>query len=315
MTGPIPNRVVYGKTLVELGEQHPELVVLDADISKSTNTFHFARRFPERFFNMGAAEQNMIGIAAGLATTGKLPFASTFAMFAGLRASEQVRTSIAYPKLNVKIVATNAGIEICGDGVTHQATEDLAVLRAIPNLTVVSPSDPITTRKATLAIAAHVGPVYMRLGRQEAVVLHHEDTEFTLGRMIRLVDGDDLAIIATGHMVEQAVRAAEALAGDGIHARVLDCHTIKPIDAAAIAAAARETRGIVTVEDHNIMGGLGSAVCEVVAELCPTPVLRVGVRDCFASSGRDYRKLLAHYGLSSTAVVQRARKLLERKTA
>jgi len=315
MNTPIANRVVYGRTLVELGEKNPNVVVLDADISKSTNTFHFAKRFPDRFFNLGAAEQNMIGVAAGLAATGKLPFASTFAVFASLRAGEQVRTSIAYPRLNVKIVATNAGVEICGDGVTHQAIEDIAVMRAIPNMMVVCPSDPVTTRKAVLAIAEHVGPVYMRLGRQEAAVLHGADAQFTLGEMIRLREGRDVAIIATGHMVEQAVLAADALAFKGIVARVLDCHTIKPIDIEAIVAAAAETGGIVTAEDHNVIGGLGSAVCEVVACQRPARVYRVGLADRFASSGRGYRRLMAHYRLDAAEIVRQVLRLLEQRSA
>jgi transketolase len=313
VTEPIANRVVYGKTLVELGERDPRVVVLDADVSKSTNTFRFAQRFPERFFNVGAAGQNMVCIAAGLATTGKLPFASTFAMFGGMRASEQVRTSIAYPKLNVKLVVSNAGVEICGDGVTHQATEDIAVMRAIANITVVSPSDPVTTRKAVFAIAEHVGPVYMRLGRQEVAVLYDQDMEFTLGRMIRLREGRGLTIIATGHMVGQAARAADMLAEEGIAVRVLDCHTIKPIDVRAIVEAACQTNGIVTAEDHNVLGGLGSAVCEVVAREHPTLVRRVGLADCFASSGRDYRKLMAHYRLDCREIVRQARQLLDKR--
>jgi transketolase len=308
---PEANRVVYGRTLVELGEANPDLVVLDADISISTNTCQFAERFPDRFFNCGVAEQNMIGIAAGLAATGKLPFASTFAIFASLRASEQIRTSVAYPQLNVKIVANNAGVEICGDGVTHQAVEDLAVMRAIANMTVVSPSDPITTRKAVHAIAAHEGPVFMRLGRQPAAYLHDDDITFELGRMIPMRAGNDLAIIATGHMVGEALRAADELAAAGIEARVLDCHTIKPIDQDAIVAAAFETAGIVTVEDHNVMGGLGSAVAEVVAEHCPARVYRVGLKDRFASSGRDYRKLLSTFEIDAAAVVRQARRLVE----
>jgi transketolase len=312
---PEPNRVVYGRTLVELGEMNPQLVVLDADISISTNTCQFAARFPDRFFNCGAAEQNMMGIAAGLATTGKLPFASTFAIFASLRASEQIRTSIAYPRLNVKIVANNAGVEICGDGVTHQAVEDLAVMRSIANMTVVSPSDPTTTRKAVYAIAAHEGPVFMRLGRQPARYLHPLDVPFELGRMILMRPGNDLAVIATGHLVGQALQAAEQLAAAGIEARVLDCHTIKPIDTEAIVAAATETAGIVTVEDHNIMGGLGSAVAEVVGERCPTRVYRVGLKDQFASSGRDYRQLLATYELDAAAIERQGRRLLAKGKA
>lgn len=307
---PEPNRVVYGRTLVELGSVYPDLVVLDADISISTNTCQFAERFPERFFNFGAAEQNMIGIAAGLATTGKLVFASTFAIFASLRASEQVRTSIAYPRLNVKIVANNAGVEICGDGVTHQAVEDLAVMRSIANMMVVSPSDPVTTRKAVHAIAAYDGPVFMRLGRQPANYLHADEVSFELGHMVLMRPGNDLAVIATGHMVGEALRAAEDLASSGIEARVLDCHTLKPIDRDAIVSAAAETAGIITVEDHNIIGGLGSSVAEVVAERHPTRVYRVGLKDCFASSGRDYRKLLSAYGIDASTIVRQAHRLL-----
>ncbi len=313
MREPEANRIVYGRTLVELGEANADLVVLDADISISTNTCQFAERFPDRFFNCGVAEQNMIGIAAGLATTGKLPFASTFAIFASLRASEQIRTSIAYPRLNVKIVANNAGVEICGDGVTHQAVEDLAVMRSIANMTVVSPSDPVTTRKAVFAIAAHEGPVFMRLGRQPAAYLHENDVPFRLGRMILMRPGNDLSIIATGHMVGEALRAADELASAGVDARVLDCHTIKPIDRDTIIAAATETAGIITVEDHNIMGGLGSAVAEVVTEHCPTRVYRVGLRDRFASSGRDYRKLLATYEIDAAAIVRQAHRRLDDK--
>jgi transketolase len=245
-----------------------------------------------------------------LATTGKIPFASTFAMFAGLRASEQMRTSICYPRLNVKVVATNAGLEICGDGVTHQATEDLAVMRAMPHLTVLSPSDPVTTRKAVLAAAEYDGPVYMRLGRQQAAVIHREDVEFELGRMIRLREGNDVTIIATGHLVEQALLAADVLLLSGIAARVLDCHTIKPLDRQAVVEAARETDGIVTAEDHNIIGGLGSAVCEVLAEEYPAVVRRVGVADRFCSSGRDYRQLMAHYRLDFREIAAKAEQIV-----
>ena len=224
------NRVMYGRTLVELGERDPRIVVLDADVPKSTNTCQFAVRFPERFFNIGIAEQNMMGIAAGLATTGMIPFVSTFAVFASMRACEQVRTSIAYPRLNVKIVATNAGVENYGDGVTHQAVEDLAIMRAIANMVVLSPSDPVTTRLATLAAAQYQGPVYMRLGRNPNNVLYDEQVKFEIGKMIELRPGSDVALIGTGRCVEQALIAAETLARKGIQARVLDCHTIKPID-------------------------------------------------------------------------------------
>jgi transketolase len=313
MTDAQPNRVMYGRALAELGERRPELVVLEADISKATNTFQFGNRFPHRFFNVGVQEQNMVGMAAGLATAGFLPFVSTFVVFLSMRAIEQIRTSVAYPKLNVKIVATNAGVEVAGDGVTHQGIEDLAILRAIPNMTVVSPSDPVTTRKAVFAIADHIGPVYMRLGRQVANVIHTEDVDFHLGKMIPLREGRDLTIIGTGNMVEASLRAAEILSAHKISARVLDCHTIKPIDTDAIRAAAVETGGIVTAEDHNIIGGLGSAVCEVVAEYCPVRVKRVGLRDVFASSGRDYQKLLAHYGIDVGAIVKSSAELVAEK--
>lgn len=305
-----PNRVMYGKMLVELGEKDPRVIVFEADIAKSTNTYRFGDRFPDRFFNMGAAELNMICTAAGAATTGLIPFASTFVVFASMRACEGLRTSVCYPKLNVKIVATNAGVEIAGDGPTHQGIEDLAITRAMPNLVVLSPSDPVTTRLATLAIAEYVGPVYMRLGRQVAPVIHSESVDFQIGKMIRVREGRDLAIIATGNMVHQAMVAAESLAQEGIQARVLDCHTIKPIDVEEIRRAATETAGIVTAEDHNVIGGLGAAVCEVVADHSPTIVKRVGLRDRFASSGRDYKKLLAHYGLDATAIGARAREVL-----
>ena len=314
MTDAQPNRVMYGRALAELGERRPEIVVLEADISKATNTFQFGKRFPRRFFNLGVQEQNMVGMAAGLASVGFMPFVSTFVVFLSMRAIEQIRTSVAYPKLNVKIVATNAGVEIAGDGVTHQGVEDLAILRSIPNMMVVSPSDPVTTRKAVYAVADHLGPVYMRLGRQTANVIHAEEVDFQLGKMIRLREGRDLTIIGTGNMVEAALKAADALSARGIAARVLDCHTVKPIDTNAIRAAAAETGGIVTAEDHNVIGGLGSAVCEVVADCCPVRVKRVGLRDVFASSGRDYQKLLAHYGIDAGSIVKTSAELVAEKT-
>jgi transketolase len=315
MTEAVPNRVIYGRTLVELGQGNPRIVVLDADVPKSTNTSQFREAFPDRFFNCGVAEQNMICIAAGFAASGKIAFASTFAVFASMRACEQVRTSVAYPRLNVKIVATNAGLDNAGDGVTHQGIEDLAIMRSIPNLTVLSPSDPVTTRKAVLAIAQREGPAYMRLGRNPSPVLYEENVEFEIGKMIPLRNGDDLAIIATGNMVHQALIAADSLAGQGIQARVLDCHTIKPVDKAAILDAARTTRGIITAEDHNVVGGLGGAVCEVLSELCPARVKRVGLKDCFATSARDYRELLAHFQMDAAAIQAAAYELCGSKSA
>jgi transketolase len=308
-----PNRIAYAKALAELGEVNLRIVVLDADVSKSTNTFRFESRFPNRFFNVGVAEQNMICIAAGLATTGWIPFANTFAVFASMRACEQVRTSVAYPHLNVKIVGVNAGVEIAGDGVTHQAVEDLAIMRSLPNMMVLSPSDPVTTRRATAAIAEYDGPVYMRLGRQASNVIHPEGVEFKLGKMIRMRDGDDVTLLATGNMVEQSLKAAEELARRGISARVLDCHTVKPIDRKEILLAARETAGIVTAEDHNIVGGLGSAVCEILAEECPATVKRVGLRDIFARSGRDYRQLLSLYQIDASEIGRKAEEVLSQR--
>jgi transketolase len=308
-----PNRVMYGKTLVELGEENPRVVVFEADIAKSTNTYRFGERFPERFFNCGAAELNMVCMAAGASTTGLIPFASTFCIFASMRACEAVRQSLCYAKRNVKVVATNAGVEIAGDGPSHQAVEDLAIMRAMANLVVLSPSDPVTTRLATRAIAAYVGPVYMRLGRQIAPVLHRDDVPFELGRMIPLRDGADVAIIATGNMVEQALMAAETLSHGGIEARVLDCHTVKPIDRDAIVRAAQETGCLVTAEDHSIYGGLGGAVAEVVAETCPVVVHRVGLRDRFASSGRDHKALLRHFGLHAGEIVQQVHQALAKQ--
>ena len=310
----LPNRVMYGKTLVELGEANPGIVVLDADVSKSTNTCQFRERFPDRFFNMGIAEQNMLGVAAGLASAGMIPFASTFAVFASMRACERVRTSISYPCLNVKIVATNAGVENHGDGVTHQAVEDLAIMRAFANMVVLSPSDPVTTRLATLAAARHSGPVYMRLGRDPNNVIHNADVKFEIGKMIELREGNDITLIATGRCVEQALLAAEKLASAGIQARVLDCHTVKPIDSAQIIRAAQQTAGIVTAEDHNIIGGLGGAVCEVVASECPTVVKRVGLADRFASSGRSSSELLSHFHIDSHEIIRKAEEVLAQRS-
>jgi transketolase len=310
---PEPTRVVYGRTLVELGERDPRVVVFEADIAKSTNTFQFQKRFPERFFQAGVAELNMVCMAAGMAAAGLRPFCSTFAVFASMRACEGIRTSICYPRLNVKVVATNGGVEICGDGATHQAVEDIAIMRSLANLAVLAPSDPATTHKATLAIAEYDGPVYMRLGRQTAAVLHPDDTPFEIGRMIQLRGGNDVAIVAYGNMVEQAMIAAAELEKEGVRARVLDCHTIKPIDMEALRSAALETRGIVTAEDHNVVGGLGAAVAEAVTAECPTIVRRVGLNDKFASSGRDYRKLLDHYHINAAAIVEAAREVMRRQ--
>ncbi len=300
------NRTAYGRALAELADIDPMVVALDGDVSGSTNTILLGKKYPERFFNVGVAEQNEVGIAAGLAVSGFKPYVSTFATFASMRACDQVRQSLAYGKLNVKVVATNAGIENNGDGVTHQAIEDIAIMRAMPNMMVVCPSDPISTRKAVFALYNTTGPAYMRLGRYESDVIYNEDMEFELGKMIQLREGNDLTLIATGRMVYEGVKAAEELASKGIQCRVLDCHTIKPIDREAIIRAAKETKGIITIEDHSIIGGLGGAVCEVVCETCPTKVERIGVQDVFARSSRDYRQLYERYGLTAAHIVKKA---------
>ena len=311
MSERIPTRVAYGKTLVEIGERDERLIVFEADIAKSTNTFRFGDRFPARFFNVGAAEMNLIDMAAGASTTGLIPFASTFAMFASLRAAEAVRQSVCYARRNVKIVASNAGVEICGDGPSHQAVEDLAAMRVMANLTVLAPCDAATTRAAALWAFDYDGPVYMRLGRQAAKQIHPADVDWRVGKMMRLREGRDVTLIALGNMVEQALLAAEALAREGIEARVLDCHTVKPLDREAVIAAAEETRAIVTAEDHSVIGGLGAAVCEVTAEARPATVRRVGLRDRFASSGHDFEALMRHYGLDAATIVKTAKEALE----
>jgi len=304
------NRKIYAEVLVTLGAENPRIVATDADVACSTGTGAFADAYPDRFYNFGAAEQNMMSAAAGMATCGLIPFASTFATFASMRACEQVRQSIGYTHANVKIVANNAGIENNGDGVTHQAIEDMAIMRAMPNMTVVCPSDNIVTEKAIKAIVEYQGPVYMRLGRYGAAPVHKEDVKFQLGKMIRVREGRDITIIATGRMVEIALRASEALHEKGVDTRLLDCHTLKPIDTQAVIEAAKETEGIVTCEDHNIIGGLGSAVSEVLSEYAPARMKRIGVNDTFARSARDYKNLFEKYGLTEAHIEKAALELL-----
>jgi len=304
------NRKIYAEVLVTLGAENPRIVATDADVACSTGTGAFADAYPDRFYNFGAAEQNMMSAAAGMATCGLIPFASTFATFASMRACEQVRQSIGYTHANVKIVANNAGIENNGDGVTHQAIEDLAVMRAMPNMTVLCPSDNTVTEKALKAIAKYQGPVYMRLGRYAAAPVHGEDVPFTLGKMIKVREGADVTIIATGRMVEIALAAAEMLHEKGIEARLLDCHTLKPIDTQAIIDAAKETGGIVTCEDHTVIGGLGGAVAEVLCVHAPARMKRIGVNDTFARSARDYRDLYEKYGLTAAHIEKAALELL-----
>ncbi len=308
----IATREGYGKTLVELGKTH-DFVVLDADLAEATKTCYFAKAYPDRFFDCGIAEANMIGIAAGLAASGKTVVASSFAMFAAGRAFEQIRNSVAYPHLNVKICATHAGITVGEDGATHQCLEDLALMRTIPGMTVINPADAREGAAALKAALEMDGPCYIRYGRYAVPVLTNaEDFTFEIGRGQTLSDGDDVAIVATGMMVAVALEAATALACRGIHARVINIHTVKPLDCDLIAKAARETGAIVTAEEHNIIGGLGSAVAECVAETHPCPVLRVGVQDEFGRSGK-VPPLLERYGLTAEAVVEKVEVALRMK--
>ncbi len=306
------NRQIYGETLVELGEKNENIVVLEADIAKSTHTNLFGAKYPDRFFNIGVQEQNEVSIAAGLATTGKIPFVSTFAMFLSMRASEQIRTSVAYPNLNVKIVATNAGVEIAGDGATHQAVEDIATMRVIPNMQVFSPSDAVTTQKLIEAIAETTSPAYVRLGRQTTPVIHDEDVPFEIGKMIKIKEGKDGTIIATGHMVAEALVAVKELEKEGLDFGLYDCHTIKPLDREAIISAAKSGKGIITIEDHHIINGLGSAVSDVITdEGIGTKVVKIGLKDLFPMSGRNYKKLLRHYGICKEEIIKQAYKLMQ----
>lgn len=312
MTKKIATRETYGEVLVELGKKDNNIVVLDADLSKSTKTHDFSKEFPNRFFNMGIAEQNLMGTAAGLAACGKIPFASTFAVFAAGRAFEIIRNSICYPKLNVKICATHAGITVGEDGASHQAIEDLALMRSLPNMTVINPADAVSTEALLNEAAKYNGPVYVRLGRAKVSVLYNEkDTKFEIGKGIEVKDGQDITIIATGIMAEVALKASEELAKEGISARVIDIHTIKPIDKDIIIKAAKETRGIITAEEHNIIGGLGSAVAEVLVENHPAPLKRVGINDTFGESGKP-DELMQKYGLTSENIISKAKEILEK---
>lgn len=308
----IATREAYGNALAEYGEKY-DLVVLDADLSKSTKTDTFKKKFPERFFNIGIAESNMMGIAAGIATTGKTVFASSFAMFAAGRAFEQIRNSICYPKLNVKIGATHAGISVGEDGATHQAIEDIAIMRAIPNMTVISPADAIETKYAVEAAIKHNGPVYLRLGRLAVPMLYNENEyKFEIGKGIKLTDGNDVTIISTGLMAHEAMEARNILSEEGINARVINIHTIKPIDSEIIIKAAKETGAIVTAEEHNVVGGLGSAVAEVLAQNYPTPMKMVGVEDIFGRSGKP-KDLMEYYGLTAKNIAEKVKEAIAMK--
>ena len=298
----IATRESYGNALVELGKVNDKVVVLDADLAGATKTGTFKKEFPDRFFDCGIAEGNMAGIAAGLATTGLIPFMSSFAMFAAGRAFEQVRNSIGYPHLNVKIGATHAGISVGEDGATHQCNEDIALMRTIHGMVVISPSDDVEARAAVAAAAEYVGPVYLRFGRLAAPVINdNPDYKFELGKGIVLREGTDVTLVATGLMVGYTLEAAEMLAKEGVNAKVINIHTIKPIDEDLLVAAAKETGKVVTIEEHSVIGGLGGAVCEVLSEKCPVPVKRIGVYDEFGQSG-PATELLHYYKLDAEGI-------------
>lgn len=305
-------RDAFGEALVELGERNEKVVVLDADVSHSTRTIKFAERFPDRFFNLGIAEANMINVAAGLASCGFIPFASTFSFLACLRAAEQVRTSVAYPRLGVKIAAGYGGISDSYDGTTHQSVCDLAIVRSIPNLTVIVLADAAETKIAVSAIAEHEGPVFFRLSRAEVPVIFDEHHRFKIGKGNLLKEGSDITLIATGIMVARALTVADRLGNEGIGVRVLEIHTIKPLDEQIIVQAARETGALVTTEEHSVLGGLGSAVAELLAQCQPVPIEMVGILDTFVGSG-GYEELLVKYRMDTDDILQSARKSLERK--
>lgn len=305
-------RSAYGDALIELGMRDSNIIALDADIAKSVSSDKFHQRFPERAFNVGIAEQNMFGIAAGLATTGKVVFASTYAVFASMRACEQIRTFIAYPKLNVKIGASHAGLHTGMDGVTHQVIEDIGIMRSIPGITILSPADAVAARKATLAAAEYPGPVYIRLTRNPVPIIYKEEVGFNIGRGILLREGSDVGLIATGVMTHKALLAAEILNKKGIRAAVVDMHTIRPLDKELLYRITRKTGGLVVAEDHNINGGLGSAVSEFLAEELPAPVVRIGLKDCFGESGPS-DLLLEEYGMGVKDLVEAAQKVIKKK--
>lgn len=303
----IATRESYGNALVELGKKHEEVVVLDADLAAATKTGTFKKAFPERHIDCGIAECNMMGVAAGIATTGKVPFASSFAMFAAGRAFEQVRNSIGYPKLNVKIGATHAGISVGEDGATHQCNEDIALMRTIPGMVIINPSDDVEAKAAVEAAYDHTGPVYLRFGRLAVPVINdNADYKFELGKAVTLKEGTDVTIIASGLTVSESLAAADKLAEEGISAGVINMHTIKPLDEEAVMNAAAKTGKIVTVEEHSVIGGLGSAVCDVVAEKAPAKVLKVGINDTYGESG-PAAALIKKYGLDADSICDKVK--------
>ena len=312
MADKIATRDAYGKALLVLGAENPDVVVLDADLSKSTKTADFGKKYPERFFNMGIAEANLMGTAAGLAAAGKIPFASTFAVFATGRAFEQIRNSIAYPNLNVKIAATHAGITVGEDGGSHQAVEDVAIMRAVPNMVVLVPADGEETRQAVIAASQHKGPVYIRMGRLGLPVLFENDYHFEIGKANVLKEGTDAAIMANGVMVSAALEAAAQLAAEGINVSIVNVASVKPLDEETIVRVAAQVKAVVTAEEHNIIGGLGSAIAEVLGEKMPTPMVRVGLRDTFGESGQP-QELLEKYGLTAADLVKAVNQVLKKK--
>jgi transketolase len=312
-------RDAYGKALIELGKTNENIIVLDSDLSLSTRTAWFGREFPERFFNFGIAEANMVSAAAGLASCGKIVFASSFAMFATGRAYNQFRTVVAYPKLNVKLVASHGGLSVGEDGPTHQCIEDIAIMRVLPHTTVVVPADAIETEVAIRTCVEHVGPLYMRLGRPAVPLIYGKGytwretpLTFKIGESVTLKDGGDVAIMATGLMVSKALTAADMLVKDGIKASVINVHTIKPLDERGITQAAKESGAVVTAEEHTILGGLGSAIAEVLLETYPVPMIKVGINDSFCESGSP-EKLLVKYGLTVSNIVSATKKVVKRK--
>lgn len=301
-------REAYGKALAELGKTNPNVVALDADLAGSTKSAMFGNKFPERFFDMGIAEADMVGTAAGLATCGKIPFASSFAVFCTGRAFEQIRNSVCNPGLNVKIVGSHAGPSCGEDGSSHQAVEDIAIMRSLPGMMVVAPADDVEAYAATLALAEHVGPAYLRVARLASPTIHDDDYEFDLYKGDLLRDGDDVTIVACGMMVPRALEAAEQLAQEGISAQVVNMHTIKPIDAELLVSCAKKTGKVITIEEGTIVGGLGSAVAETLSERHPVPVVRIGMLDVFGTSGKG-DELLEYYGLNAKRIVEVAHSL------
>ena len=299
----------YGEGLIELGKTRKDMIVLDADLAGATRTGKFKAAYPDQFIDCGIAEGNMMSVAAGIATTGRLVFASSFAMFAAGRAFEQVRNSIGYPHLPVKIGATHAGISVGEDGATHQCNEDIALMRTIPGMTIINPADAVEAKAAVIAAADIEGPVYMRFGRYAVPVFNDEATyKFEVGKAVKLNDGDDVTIIATGLMVDEARKAAEILKAEGINADVLNIHTIKPLDEEAVIASAKKTGKVVTVEEHSVIGGLGSAVCDVLSAKCPTKVVKIGMNDEFGMSG-SAADLLEHYGFTASNIVKTVKEM------